>query len=148
MQFELRRSDTTFSNQFENFIDRAEHRIYHGVGTPQDPLYSEPLRVDKMVTSTTLAFTSSSASVPSGTLAIRRLTVSDDEVGLDYLAPDALQIQNALISTGDPRYYTVEAGTILLSPSGYTGNVNIAYYSEPTGISSSNTTNAILTARS
>ena len=142
------RTDTTFVNQIETFVDLAEHRIYHGVGTPRDPLYSEPLRCDELVTSSTVSFTASSGTVPSDCLGIRRLDRDDDTMGLDYLTPDALALDVAreASSTTLPRYYTVEGTTIKLSPSGYGSALNILYWAEPTGISSSNTTNAILTA--
>ena len=141
------RSDSTFSNQIPQFISLAEERIFHGVGGPQDPLFSEAVRTDEMLTDTTIALTSGTGTLASDCLAVRRLDRTADRVGLDPLSPDELARRVAFADTGNPRWYTVEGRTLKTAPSGYTGNLNILYYARPTGISSGNTTNAVLTAR-
>jgi hypothetical protein len=146
VQNEAARTDTTFSNKIEDFVSRAEERIYHGVGNDGDPLYSAALRSNVMSTATTVSITSGSGPVPSSCLGIRVLDRDGDRIGLDYLSPEELRRRNEISSSGNPRWYSVEGASIKTAPDGYTGNLNILYFAKPTGISASNTTNAVLTA--
>lgn len=140
------RSDTAFSNRIEDFIASAESRIYNGVGDEADPMYSEPLRCDKISTSTTVTMTSGSGTVPTDCLEIRLLHRDSDTIGLDYLSPDHFYRRSSHSDGGNPRWYTVEGSTIKTAPGGYDGDLNIVYYAKPTGISSSSPTNDVLTA--
>ena len=143
-----REGHTTFENRTEQFIANAEERIFKGVGRYDDPLYSEPLRASEMVTSTTVALTSGTGSLPADCLSVRRLTRDSDRHGLKYLAPEALALDIACQSgTGNPIWFTIEGTSILTSPTGFTGNLNIVYYAQPDALSSDNTTNVVLTAR-
>ena len=146
VQLYCARSDTTFGNAVGDFVSQAEDRIYNGVGEKGDPLYSEPLRSDAMVTRSTISMTSGEGTIPSSSLGVRTLSRLSDMVGLDPLSPDAFERRLAVPDTGNPRWYVVEGTNIRTAPSGYTGDFRILYYAKPTGISSSNTTNAVLTA--
>lgn len=141
------RSDPTFGNCIPDFISLAEDRIFNGVGDARDPLYSEPLRSDEMVTRATVAMTNGEGTVPSTSLGVRTLSRLSDMVGLDPLSVDAFELRLAVPDTGNPRWYTIEGSTIRTAPSGYTGDFRILYYAKPDGITSSNTTNVVLTAR-
>lgn len=112
-----------------------------------DPMYSEPLRSDEMLTETTIAMTSGSGSIPADCLAVRRLDRDSDTVGISPLSPDAFAMRTAHSDSGSIRWYTVEGRTLKTAPGGYTGNLNILYYARPAGITESNTTNVVLTAR-
>ncbi len=141
-----REKSTQFSNLVEGFIADAEERIYNGVGDDADPLFTEALRCSEISSSTTLAVTSGLATVPADSLEIRLLHRDSDTVGMDYLSPDHFHMRLAYADSGQPRWYTIEGTTIRTAPGGFTGNINIVYYAKPAGISSSNTTNAVLTA--
>jgi hypothetical protein len=147
VQTYVARSDTTFVNQIPLFVSNAEERIFHGVGMPVDPLFSEPLRADEMLTATTLAMTSGAGTIPADCLAVRRLDRDSDTIGIQPLSPDAFAMRVAHNDSGRIRWYTIEGRTIKTAPGGYTGNINILYYARPTGISEANTTNVVLTAR-
>jgi len=140
------RADSTFSNRIETFIGLAEDRICNGVGEPRDPMYSPAVRVKEMSETADVAIVSSTGDVPALSLGLRRLSRSSDLVGLDYMAPDAFATRYNYADTGSPRWYTVEGDQIRVAPSGWAGTLSALYYKRPTGISSSNTENAILTA--
>ena len=140
------RSDTTFSNQIETFIGLAEDRIYNGVGEPRDPMYSPAVRVKEMSETDDVAIVASTGTVPALSLGLRRLSRATDLVGLDYMAPDAFATRYNYSDTGSPRWYSVEGDQIRVAPSGWAGTLSALYYKRPAGISSSNTTNDILTA--
>ena len=140
------RSDTTFNNQVEQFVANAEERIFRGVGLPNDPLYSEAIRVPEMLTDTTLAFTDGEATTPSGWLDFHRFSRASDQVGIDFMSPDALALRIADTDSGNPRWMAIEGNTVMFGPDGYTGDIEIVHYAKPTGISENNTTNAVLTA--
>ena len=140
------RRDTTFSNQIENFISLAEDRIYNGVGDERDPMFSAAVRVKEMSETGTITITASTGTIPEGSLGIRRLSGTTDLVGLSYLAPDAFATRYNYPDSGTPRWYTVEGDQVRVAPAGWSGSISVLYYKRPTAISSSSTTNAILTA--
>jgi hypothetical protein len=140
------RTDTAFTNQVETFVANAEQRIFEGVGTNLDPLFSEPLRSDVMSSTTTITMTDGEGSIASDSLGLRSLNRTSDRIGLDYLAPDAFAKRFAEADTGNPRWYTIEGNTIKTSPGGFDGTLNVTYWARPDGISSSSTTNVVLTA--
>ena len=147
VQADCARTDTTFGNQVEDFISLAEDRIFNGVGDLNDPLYSEPLRSDEMVTRSTIAFTDGEGTIPADSVGVRSLSRESDRIGLEPLSVDAFELRLASGDGGNPRWYTIEGNTIRTAPGGYTGNLRILYYARPSGITSSNTTNVVLTAR-
>lgn len=140
------RSDATFTAQIENFISLAEDRICNGVGDERDPMFSPAVRVKEMSETSTITIVSSAGTVPAGSLGIRRLSRVSDLVGINYLAPDAFATRYNYPDAGTPRWYTIEGDQIRVAPAGWAGDISILYYKRPTPISSSNTTNAILTA--
>lgn len=122
------RSDTTFAARVEQFVALAEDRIYLGQGDDaRDPLYSAPVRSKAMETTGTVTLIDGDGTLPSGCLAVRRITRATDLVGLDYLSPDHLQLRLAQNSGGDPGYYTVEGSTLKVAPT-YTGSLTLLYY--------------------
>lgn len=146
VQFRSVRTDTTFSNSFPVFVADAERRIFHGVGQVMDPMYSEPLRSDEMLTDTTIALTSGVGTIPSDCLAVRRLDRDSDTIGISPMSPDAFAMRAAHSDGGNVRFYTIEGRKIKTAPGGYTGNLNILYYAKPDAVTQINPTNVVLTA--
>jgi hypothetical protein len=121
------RSDTTFTNQMPNFIVMAEDRIYNGSDLDGGALYSAPLRTAVMETTATLSVVSGSVALPTRYLGARKVFRSSDRVGLDFMPPERFAVWDASSSGGDPGYYTIEAGTLKVTPT-YTGNLLVTYY--------------------
>ena len=88
IQADCSRTDTYFGNQVEDFISLAEDRIFNGVGDLNDPLYSEPLRSDEMVTRSTIAFTDGEGTIPADSVGVRSLSRESDRIGLEPLSVD------------------------------------------------------------
>lgn len=123
------RSDSTFSARFPTFLALVEDRIYLGQGQDRsEPLYSEPVRASIMETSATVALTSGVGTLPSGCLAVRRITRgTTDTVGLDYMSPNQLALRLAEATGGNPGYYTIEGTSLKVAPA-YTGDLTVVYY--------------------
>lgn len=140
------RSDTTFTNRLDDFIDLAEDRIHYG---DQGRFPSQPLRVAGMETTGDLTISSQTVAVPSGFLGVRRLYLNTDpKVDLDYLAPDRFwaAYSVAASATGKPLYFTLEGTNFVFGPSPdatYTGK--LAYWKKMDPLSDSATTNWLIT---
>jgi len=140
------RTDSTFSNMVETFVAGAEHRIFHGAGRPGDPLYSPALRADVIESVTSLATGSDGAvALPSGTLDVRGLTVGGQDTELKYKDPQRFKEWIELGATGDPQYYTVEAGTLKIAPAGV-ATLLVTALTQPAALTVENPTSTVLTA--
>ena len=140
------RTDSTFGNMVETFVQFAEQRIYSGSGKPGDPLYSPALRVDEMETVTTLTTAADgTVALPSRCLSVRGLTVASQDDEIKYLAPQRFKEWIATGTTGTPQYYTVEAGTLKIAPAGVT-SLTATLYTQPSALTVENPTSTILTA--
>jgi len=143
------RSDTTFTDRIDEFIDLCEDRIHYGSGEEGQPYYSEPLRVRGMITSSDLAINAQSVSQPTGLLELIRIYLSTDpKVDLTYMTPDRFWSANinAVSTTGKPISYTIEGENFVFGPSPdatYTGK--LLYYKKLDALSVSNTTNWLIT---
>lgn len=146
------RSDTTFNNALDDFIDLAEFRLSYGSGEPGDPLYSPPLRVIGMEYQSDITISTQTASVPTGFLEAKRFYLSaSPKIDLEYFPPDRFW-QTALAAdstTGQPSIYTIEGSSgaaqfvFALSPGDtYTGK--LLYYKALDPLSGSNTTNWLI----
>lgn len=130
----LHRTDLT--SQLDDFIALGEEMIWH------------ELRVKEMEDNDTVTLSTSSryANLPTGTLEIRRIYLSASPI-VHLLPMTTTQIdQYYLTSAGKPKYYAVLGSQIELErtpDSAYDLYVN--YYKKLTALSSSNSTNDILT---
>ena len=100
----------------------------------------EGLEIREMETKSTASADTQELALPTGFLSMRSMVIGDDD--LRYLAPESMQYRNG---TGKPLYYTITNQIEFdISPDqAYT--VEMVYFAKPTGLSSSNTTNVVLT---
>ena len=133
----LNRSDLT--DNIDTFIDLAEAR------------HARDLRVREMedddVSITTVSGTQS-YTLPTGYLEMRFVTwQSNPYTYLDYMSPpDLFRVYNAGEGAGTPRYYTIVGTKIYLGFKPDAANVlELGIFKKLTALSSSNTSNAILT---
>ena len=133
----LNRSDLT--SYLDTFIDLAETR------------HARDLRLREMETvdtSTTTVSGTQSYDLPTGYLEMRYVVLQTNPYTLlNYMAPpDFFRVYNAGEGSGSPIYYTIVGGKIYLGnqPDSADG-LELGFFKKPTALSSSNTTNDILT---
>lgn len=139
------RSDTTFANRFETFLELAEDRIYNGAGDEGDPLQTAPLRSQVMQTTGTVAVTSGTGTLPTALLELRSIHPAGHEWGIDYLGPERFDVAQSAVSGSNALYYEVVGSTLNIHPA-ITGNVTISYFQRFDAINSNNKTGELLTA--
>ena len=133
----LNRSDLT--SYLDTFIDLAEAR------------HARDLRVREMEsvdTSITTVAGTQSYDLPTGYLEMRYVTwQSNPYTFLAYMTPpDFFRVYNAGEGSGSPSYYTIVGSKIYLGKQPDAANVlELGFFKRPTALSSSNTTNDILT---
>lgn len=139
------RSDSTFAARFPTFVALVEDRIYLGQGQDRsEPLYSDPVRAAIMETSATVTITSGVGTLPSGCLAVRRITRgTTDTAGLDYMSPDQLAMRLAEADSGNPGYYTIEGTSLKVAPT-YTGDLTVTYYQRFAAVTSDAPTGSMI----
>lgn len=138
------RSDTTFRNRFETFLELAEDRIYNGAGDAGDPLQTAPLRSQVMQATGTVTLASGTGALPTDLLELRSIHPSGNEVGIDYLPPERFDVAQAAVTGSYGLYYEVVGSTLNVHP-GITGDINIAYFKRFDAINSDNKTGTLLT---
>lgn len=112
-------------------LAEADFRLYFG------PHFSREA-------SATLAFTSGSAALPTGF--VRPLALTHTTYGpLKEASIGYVRERRVWITTGIPDCYAVTGSTVEVAPS-YTGDLTFDYEGTLTGLSSSNTTNWLITA--
>ena len=122
----------------DDFLDMTEQEIYFN--------QVEPLRIRSMVQLETSATSTSvrTQALPTGFLEFRRtdLTVGGNRCNIDYVTPSVQYIRTG---TGTPANYTItnQIEYDIVPDLAYVTNIN--YYGKLTALSSSNTTNDILT---
>jgi hypothetical protein len=139
------RSDSVFSAQIPNFIGMAEDRIYDGYGVPGEPAYSPPMRSVNMESTATVTMTNGVGPMPTDLLEPRKLYRPSDEVGITYIAPERYSVVNASAGAGVPAYYTIEAGSIKVTPS-TVASLSLLYYKRFPAITSDNKNGTIIAA--
>jgi len=133
----LNRTDLT--SYLDTFIDLAEAR------------HARDLRVREMEsvdTSITTVAGTQSYDLPTGYLEMRYVTwQSNPYTFLAYMTPpDFFRVYNAGEGSGSPSYYTIVGSKIYLGKQPDAANVlELGFFKRPTALSSSNTTNDILT---
>lgn len=131
------------SNNINDLLDDAisltETEIYHNS--------QEPLRIRAMETRSTASTSISSRfiALPDNYLDMRgvRLVLSGRNKDIRYATPEAMEVTE---SSGKPEFFTVTSQIEFdrIPDSVYT--LEVAHYAKPTGLSSSNSTNAVLTS--
>lgn len=125
--------------KIDTFIDMAESEMY------ANPVEILKIRDGEVNTSFSTSTSTRFVSLPTGYQSSRKLRIqitNGKSVELEYRTPSQLQI---LSSTGMPYFYTVTDQIEMerISDQVYTGYIQ--YFQKFTALSSSNTTNAILT---
>ena len=142
-------ANTENTSRLDEFIALCENRMWYGHGDKGDPFYSAPLRITGMESTGDLTISAQTAAQPTGFLYARRLYLDiSPKQDVDYLAPDRFwqSTEAQLSTTGKPKLFTIESTNFTFAPSPddtYTGK--LLYYAKLTGLSSSNTTNWIIT---
>ena len=111
-------------------LAEAEFRIYFG------PSFAKE-------TSGTLAFTTGSATLPTGLVRVVSL-VHATYGALTERTPGAVRERRVWDTTGIPAIYAVQ-GTTIITAATYTGDLTLDYEGTLTGLSSGNTTNWLIT---
>ena len=125
--------------RFSDFLALAEQRMYYGGdGVP-------PLRIRGMETTADLAFTSGSASLPTGFLDKRALYWRGAiTVPVGYEPPSVFYGQEVDRRGGSlPEAFTVEGNTIKISPD-LTGTGKLLHYAKASTLSADGDSNAVL----
>jgi hypothetical protein len=111
-------------------LAEAEFRLYFGPHFAKD-------------TTTTLAFTTGSATLPTGL--VRVISMVHATYGdLTEASAGAVREQRVWDTSGIPSIYAVQ-GTTIITAASYTGNLTLDYEGTLTGLSSGNTTNWLIT---
>jgi hypothetical protein len=111
-------------------LAEGEFRLYFG------PHFSKE-------TTTTLAFTSGSATLPTGL--VRTISMVHATYGaLTEATPGVIREQRIWDTSGVPSKFAIE-GTTIITAASYTGNLTHDYEGTLTGLSSGNTTNWLIT---
>lgn len=139
------RPDSVFSGQVPIFIQACESRLYDGGGEVGSELYTPPLRSAAMEVTGTVTMTAGVGSLPSNALELRKVYVDDQKSGITYLPPERWDEKNENASAGTPVYYTVEAGSLKVSPA-FTGTVNVLYWRRYDAVTQAAPTNAMISA--
>lgn len=145
VQTYVARTDSVFSNMIPTFIELAEARIYNGADEPGGDLYSAPLRALVMETSDTVTITEGVGTMPSAALEIRKIYATDERAGVTYITPERFLELDENATGGRPVYYTVEDGSIKVTPS-YTGTLTVTFFQQFDAINSTNTSNGLIAA--
>ena len=133
----LNRTDLT--EYLDTFIDLAEAR------------HSRDLRLREMEnvsTATTTVSGTQSYDLPTGYLEMRYVLYQSDPYNFLYFMapPDFFRAFNAGETSGTPKYYTIVGSKKYLWPKPDAAKVlELGFFQRPTGLSDSNTTNAVLT---
>jgi len=133
----LNRTDLT--EYLDTFIDLAEAR------------HSRDLRLREMEnvsTATTTVSGTQSYDLPTGYLEMRYVLYQSDPYNFLYFMapPDFFRAFNAGETSGTPKYYTIVGSKIYLGPKPDAAKVlELGFFQRPTGLSDTNTTNAVLT---
>lgn len=138
------RPDTVFGNRVPVFVEAAEARLYNGAGEPGEELYSAPLRTSVMETTATVALTDGVGTMPTNALAVRKIYRDGDRVGITYQPPEQFAVFSANnLTAADGIYYTIEDGSLKLSPPS-TVDVFLSYYQSFDPITPTNTTGPLI----
>lgn len=110
--------------------------------------FNRRLRIRPMETSTTVAPSSRTTTLPTEALQVRNIRRNTAAGGtIDYLPPDQFWFQYGSTDTGEPIAYTIEGENIAWGPAAGSaaGSVIVSYYKRIAALTTSATTNWMLT---
>jgi hypothetical protein len=137
------RTDAAFAAQLPTFAALAEDRMFIGA---EAPLPSDPVRLPAMETAADVDITDGTGALPSGYLSMRRIRWDGEPKTVpDYEAPSVFYANRYTATSGSPVSYTVEGGSIHVSPM-ITGTLKATYYARPAALAVDGDTNTVLTA--
>lgn len=139
------RSDSTFSGQIPTFIALAEDRIYNGAGKMGDPIYSAPLRSATMEVAGTMTTVDGVGTLPAEALDLRKIVVSGQLTGIEYMTPERLSLWSSNAVSGTPLYYTTRGRDVVLAPPS-SATLNLTYYRQYDAITVANKTGPMIIA--
>lgn len=122
----VRSGDATFAAEWDRFLTFAMQRVHYG-SRGLHP--SQALRIRAMEITTTLTFTSGVAALPQDYLDARRMTWTADfnVAPIRYRTPEEFWAYRNRDASGYPGTFTVEAGSIYVSPAA-SGTATLTYY--------------------
>lgn len=134
---------SNLSTKADEFIDLCEAMFRRPWSHPTQQRIGG-LRANKTRTTGTLTSGTNSLSLPSDFLEMDRLTLTGDNLTLEFVAPERLA-QITLNGSGQPRYFTIEDAIYFDRTPDSAYAYSISYWPQPAALSDSNTTNWVLT---
>lgn len=131
------------STKADEFIDLCEAMFRRPWSHPTQQRIGG-LRANKTRTTGSLTSGTNSLSLPSDFLEMDRLTLTGDNLTLEYVPPERLA-QITLNGSGQPRYFTIEDAIYFDRTPDSAYAYSISYWPQPAALSDSNTTNWVLT---
>jgi len=143
-----RASNADFALNIGDFITFTEDRINYGSDDPEFP--SPPLRVaDMEVPQTTMTILTGASfiTLPPDFLQQRRVyMVGTPNLKLTYVTPNQMDASMGQTPAGPPPFFTIMSNQLILpSPAATTQSIVMGYYQEIPALSTSNTTNWLVT---
>lgn len=132
-----------FSSKADEFIDLCEAMFRRPYSHPTQNRIGG-LRANKTRTTGTLTSGTNSLSLPSDYLELDRLELTATALKLEWLSPDAM-VNYSRIGSGQPRFFTIEDTIVFDVTPDDSYAYGISYWPQPAALSSSNTTNWVLT---
>ena len=143
-------SYTTLKASIANWLNRSDltDEIADDFIVLTEADFNSKLRVRKMIAQSTITIDSETESIPTGFLQVRDFYIlsGSTKYPLRYMTPSQMDQLKGTSVTGIPQAYTILGDTFRFTPkpdSSYTGYLN--YYKKFDALSSTNTTNFILT---
>jgi hypothetical protein len=143
-------SYTTLKASIANWLNRSDltDEIADDFIVLTEADFNSKLRVRKMIAQSTITIDSETESIPTGFLQVRDFYIlsGSTKYPLRYMTPPQMDQVKGTSVTGVPQAYTILGDTFRFTPkpdSSYTGYLN--YYKKFDALSSTNTTNFILT---
>ncbi len=143
-------SYTTLKASIANWLNRSDltDEIADDFIVLTEADFNSKLRVRKMIAQSTITIDSETESIPTGFLQVRDFYIlsGSTKYPLRYMTPSQMDQVKGTSVTGIPQAYTILGDTFRFTPkpdSSYTGYLN--YYKKFDALSSTNTTNFILT---
>lgn len=139
------RTDSTFRGQIPTFVALAEDRLYNGAGKMGEPIYSAPLRSATMEVAGTMTTVDGVGTLPAEALELRKIVVSGQLTGIEYMTPERLSLWSSNAVSGTPLYYTTRGRDVVLAPPS-SATLNLTYYRQYDAITQANQTGPLIIA--
>ena len=134
---------TSLADKADEFIDLTESMFRRPYSHPTQQRMGG-LRANKTRTTGTLTSGANSLALPSDFLELDRLTLTGDNLTLEWVPAERLA-QITLNGSGQPRYFSVEDAIYFDRTPDSDYAYGLSYWPQPAALSDSNTTNWVLT---